>query len=70
MGMRHSEQESVQSEAESFLIDLRLSFREGGDLSNLAGPTEFDISNDVVYLDLHQEEGTRSRTETSLMIGD
>lgn len=62
------EQENVRSDAESLLIDLRPSFRAGGDLSNLAEPTEFDISNDVVYLDLHQEEGTRGRSETSLMM--
>ncbi|MBV0903509.1 VirB4 family type IV secretion system protein [Haloarcula salina] len=62
------EQENVRSDAESLLIDLRPSFREGGDLANLAEPTEFDISNDVVYLDLHQEEGTRGRSETSLMM--
>ncbi|WP_424004767.1 VirB4 family type IV secretion system protein [Haloarcula salina] len=62
------EQENVRSDAESLLIDLRPSFREGGDLSNLAEPTEFDISNDVVYLNLHQEEGTRGRSETSLMM--
>jgi len=62
------EQESVRADAESLLIDLRPSFRDGGDLENLAEPTEFDISNDVVYLDLHQEEGTRGRSETSLMM--
>jgi len=62
------EQENVRSDAESLLIDLRPSFRDGGDLANLAQPTEFDISNDVVYLDLHQEEGTRGRSETSLMM--
>jgi hypothetical protein len=50
------------------LIDLRPFFREGGDLPNLAEPTEFDIASDVVYLDLHQEEGTRGRSETSLMM--
>lgn len=62
------EQENVQTDAESLLIDLRPSFREGGDLANLAEPTEFDITSDVVYLDLHQEEGTRGRSETSLMM--
>ncbi|EMA12533.1 VirB4 family type IV secretion system protein [Haloarcula marismortui] len=62
------EQENVRTDAESLLIDLRPSFREGGDLSNLAEPTEFDIASDVVYLDLHQEEGTRGRSETSLMM--
>ena len=62
------EQENVRTDAESLLIDLRPSFREGGDLANLAEPTEFDIASDVVYLDLHQEEGTRGRSETSLMM--
>ena len=62
------EQENVQTDAESLLIDLRPSFRDGGDLANLAEPTEFDITSDVVYLDLHQEEGTRGRSETSLMM--
>ncbi|MDQ2072358.1 transfer complex protein [Haloarcula sp. H-GB4] len=62
------EQENVRTDAESLLIDLRPSFRDGGDLANLAEPTEFDITSDVVYLDLHQEEGTRGRSETSLMM--
>lgn len=62
------EQEQVQSDAQSLLIDLRPSFREGGDLANLAQPTEFDLTDDVIYLDLHQEEGARGRTETSLMM--
>ncbi|AAV46024.1 transfer complex protein [Haloarcula marismortui ATCC 43049] len=62
------EQENVRTDAESLLIDLRPSFREGGDLANLAEPTELDIASDVVYLDLHQEEGTRGRSETSLMM--
>jgi hypothetical protein len=62
------EQDRVQSDAQSLLIDLRPSFREGGDLSNLAQPTEFDLDEDVIYLDLHQEEGARGRTETSLMM--
>jgi type IV secretory pathway VirB4 component len=62
------EQDRVQSDAQSLLIDLRPSFREGGDLSNLAQSTEFDLDEDVIYLDLHQEEGARGRTETSLMM--
>ncbi|WP_135303744.1 VirB4 family type IV secretion system protein [Haloarcula amylovorans] len=62
------ERERVREDVQSLLIDLRPSFREGGDLANLARPTEFDLDNDVIYLDLHQEEGTRGRTETSLMM--
>ncbi|MFC6863072.1 VirB4 family type IV secretion system protein [Halomicroarcula sp. GCM10025817] len=62
------EQSSVQDDAQSLLKDLRPSFREGGDLANLARPTEFDLDSSVVYLDLHQEEGARGRSETSLMM--
>ncbi|WP_217353084.1 VirB4 family type IV secretion system protein [Haloprofundus sp. MHR1] len=62
------EQRSVADDAQSLLKDLRPSFHEGGDLANLAKPTEFDLDSHVVYLDLHQEEGTRGRTETSLMM--
>nr|WP_224448672.1 hypothetical protein [Haloprofundus salilacus] len=62
------EQRSVADDAQSLLKDLRPSFHEGGDLANLAKPTEFDLDSSVVYLDLHQEEGTRGRTETSLMM--
>jgi type IV secretory pathway VirB4 component len=62
------EQESVKSDAQSLLIDLRPSFRPDGDLSNLAKPTEFDLTDETIYIDLHQEEGARGRTETSLMM--
>ncbi|WP_089649921.1 VirB4 family type IV secretion system protein [Halobacterium hubeiense] len=62
------EQEAVQSDAQSLLKDLRPSFREGGELENLARPSEFDLDSKVIYLDLHQEEGTRGRAETSLMM--
>jgi len=62
------EQEAVQSDAQSLLKDLRPSFREGGELENLARPSEFDLESKVIYLDLHQEEGTRGRAETSLMM--
>ncbi|MDS0260522.1 transfer complex protein [Haloarcula sp. S1CR25-12] len=62
------EQDRVKNDVQSLLIDLRPSFREGGDLANLAEPTQFDFTNDVIYLDLHQEEGTRGQTETSLMM--
>jgi hypothetical protein len=62
------ERESVQADAQSLLKDLRPSFREGGDLANLAKPTAFDLDASVIYLDLHQEEGTRGRSETSLMM--
>jgi len=62
------EQEKVAGDAQSLLTDLRPSFREGGDLANLAQQTEFDFDSRVLYLDLHQEEGTRGRTETSLMM--
>jgi len=62
------EAESVREDAQSLLKDLRPSFRDGGDLANLARPTDFDLDSRVVYLDLHQEEGTQGRTETSLMM--
>ncbi|WP_255150122.1 VirB4 family type IV secretion system protein [Halorarius halobius] len=62
------EQERVRAQAESLLTDLRPSFREDGDLANLARETAFDIESDVVYLDLHQQEGVRGGTETSLMM--
>ncbi len=63
-----AEQEHVREHAESLLIDLRPSFRPDGDLAHLARPTEFDFTSDVIYLDLHQEEGTRGRSQTSLMM--
>ncbi|WP_324759547.1 VirB4 family type IV secretion system protein [Haloarcula sp. GH36] len=62
------EQERVKSDVQSLLIDLRPSFREGGDLANLSEPTAFDFENDVIYIDLHQDEGSRGRRETSLMM--
>jgi len=62
------EREAVERDAEALLKDLRPSFREGGDLGNLARSSEYTLDSDVVYLDLHQEEGTRGRTETSLMM--
>jgi len=62
------EQDSVRADAQSLLKDLRPSFRPDGDLANLARQTEFDLDSKVIYLDLHQEEGTRGRTETSLMM--
>ena len=62
------EAESVREDAQSLLKDLRPSFRDGGDLANLARPTDFDLDSRVIYLDLHQEEGTQGRTETSLMM--
>ncbi len=62
------EQEAVRHDAQSLLKDLRPSFREGGELENLARPSEFDLESKVIYLDLHQEEGTRGRAETSLMM--
>ncbi|WP_436909057.1 VirB4 family type IV secretion system protein [Halosimplex marinum] len=62
------EQEKVQRDAQSLLTDLRPSFREGGDLANLAQSTEFDLDSSVLYLDLHQEEGATGRSETSLMM--
>jgi hypothetical protein len=66
--MTQGERESVRGDAQSLLTDLRPSFRPDGDLANLAAPTEFDLDAPVIYLDLHQEEGTRGRTETSLMM--
>jgi hypothetical protein len=62
------EADRVRSDAQSLLTDLRPSFREGGDLANLAEPTEFELDSRVVYLDLHQDEGTQGRRETSLMM--
>jgi hypothetical protein len=62
------EQQRVRTDAQSLLTDLRPSFREGGDLENLAAPSEFDLDADVLYLDLHQQEGTSGRTETGLMM--
>jgi len=62
------EQESVRADAQVLLKELRPSFRPGGDLANLAEPTEFAFDSKVTYLDLHQEEGTRGRTQTSLMM--
>lgn len=62
------EQEQVQAQAQSLLTDLRPSFRGAGDLANLAKSTEFDLDSKVVYLDLHQQEGVRGPTETSLMM--
>jgi type IV secretory pathway VirB4 component len=63
-----AEQEHVRRHAESLLIDLRPSFRPDGDLAHLSRPTEFDFDANVIYLDLHQEEGTRGRSQTSLMM--
>ncbi|WP_256393038.1 VirB4 family type IV secretion system protein [Natronoarchaeum rubrum] len=63
-----AERESVKHDAKSLLKDLRPSFSENGDLSNLAQETSFDLDSPVIYLDLHQDEGTRGRSETSLMM--
>ncbi len=63
-----AERESVKNDAKSLLKDLRPSFSENGDLSNLARETAFDLDSPVIYLDLHQDEGTRGRSETSLMM--
>jgi hypothetical protein len=63
-----AERDHVRRHAESLLIDLRPSFRSGGDLAHLSRPTEFDFDANVIYLDLHQEEGTRGRSQTSLMM--
>ncbi|MFB6211004.1 MAG: VirB4 family type IV secretion system protein [Halobacteriales archaeon] len=62
------EQSSVSHDAQSLLKDLRPSFRTDGDLANLAKPTQFDLDSKIIYLDLHQEEGARGRSETSLMM--
>jgi len=62
------EREQVRTHAQTLLTDLRPSFRAGGDLANLAKPTSFDLDSKVVYLDLHQQEGARGETETSLMM--
>jgi len=62
------ERESVRADAQSLLTDLRPSFREGGDLANLAASTELDLDSKVLYLDLNQDEGVRGQSETSLMM--
>lgn len=41
---------------------------QDGDLSNLSQETSFDLDSPVIYLNLHQDEGTRGRSETSLMM--
>ena len=66
--LTEAEQTGVSSDAQSLLKDLRPSFREGGDLENLARPTEFDLDADVIYLDLSQEEGRSGRNEVTLMM--
>jgi hypothetical protein len=63
-----AEREQVADQAQSLLTDLRPSFRADGDLANLATRTELDLDSKVLYLDLHQNEGARGRTETSLMM--
>jgi hypothetical protein len=63
-----AEREQVESQAQSLLTDLRPSFREDGDLANLATRTELDLDGKVLYLDLHQNEGAQGRTQTSLMM--
>ncbi|AXG08049.1 transfer complex protein [Haloplanus rubicundus] len=62
------EQERVTSDAQSLLTELRPSFRPGGDLANLAEETALDLDSTLLYLDLQQEEGTRGRSRTSLMM--
>nr|WP_279527483.1 transfer complex protein [Halospeciosus flavus] len=62
------EQVSVRDEAQSLLKDLRPSFGPDGDLVNLTKQTEFDLDANVVYLDLHQDEGTQGGSERSLMM--
>jgi hypothetical protein len=62
------ERESVRTDAQSLLTDLRPSFREGGDLANLAASTDLDLDSKVLYLDLNQDEGVRGQSETSLMM--
>lgn len=53
---------------QELLADLRPSFHYVGDLSNLAEPTAFELNADVIYLDLHQQEGAGGDTETELMM--
>lgn len=62
------EQERVQADAQSLLTELRPSFRPGGDLANLTQQTDVDLDSKLLYLDLQQEEGTRGRSQTSLMM--
>jgi hypothetical protein len=62
------EQTAVRRDAQSLLKDLRPSFREDGELANLAKQSEFELSSKALYLDLHQEEGAQGRAETSLMM--
>ncbi|WP_435102419.1 VirB4 family type IV secretion system protein [Halarchaeum sp. P4] len=59
------ERESVRADAQSLLKDLRPSFGPDGDLQNLARPTELALDANVLYLDLHQDEGVRGH-QTSL----
>lgn len=58
----------MKNDARSLLMALRPSFREGGDLANLAKQTEFDLDSNVLYLGLHQDEGATGRSETSLVM--
>lgn len=62
------EQERVATDAQSLLAELRPSFRPDGDLANLAEQTALNLDSSCLYLDLHQEEGTRGRSRTSLMM--
>jgi hypothetical protein len=52
------EQDPVRTDAQSLLKDLRPSFREDGELVNLARRSEFGLDSEALYLDLHQEDGT------------
>jgi type IV secretory pathway VirB4 component len=62
------EQQRVTADAQSLLTELRPSFRSAGDLANLAEETALDLDSSLLYLDLQQEEGTRGRSRTSLMM--
>lgn len=58
----------MRGDAQSLLKTLRPSVRSDGDLATRAQPTEFDLDAPVISLDLHQEEGSRGRTATSLIL--
>jgi hypothetical protein len=61
-----AERDHLVAQASSLLTDLRPSFRETGDLANLAAPTDLDFDATTLYLDLTQDEGGHGGANTSL----
>lgn len=61
-----AEHDQLVRHAGSLLADLRPSFHEGGDLANLAAPTDLDLDAKIMYLDLAQTEGSHGGADTSL----